>query len=163
MTFLTVGSSYPFDRLVQAVDRAMESVHVSDHIFAQIGNGAYEPRNFEFTRFLSKDEFEDRVKTASRLIAHAGIGSISLALEYGKPLLVMPRRRHFRELVNDHQLDTAHKFEELGHVMAAYSPEDIPQQLRALEHFTPKPRVVRRDAVANRIGQFLEELIRPSS
>ena len=41
------------------------------------------------------------------MLAHAGMGSILTALEFNKPLVVMPRRGHLAETRNDHQFDTA--------------------------------------------------------
>ena len=158
MIFLTVGSMFPFDRLVQSVDEMLRDRLIDETIVAQIGNGRYEPRQMAFYRFLDKFELDKRIDDATMLIGHAGAGTIGLALERKKPILVVPRLKKYNEHVNDHQVATARKFEELGHVLVAYEMQDIPAKLNALRMFLPRGREVRPHVLAQRIGVFLETL-----
>lgn len=155
MIFLAVGSQFGFDRLVKAVDDAIERGHISDAVFAQIGPGPYLPKQMEYVVSLEKEVFDKTLNTCEAIISHAGIGNIALALKQGKPLLVMPRRKQYGEVVNDHQLDTARKFEELGHVLAAYDTDELIEKIKLLKTFIPKPRVPNRQGVIDRISQFL--------
>ncbi len=157
MIFLTVGTQFPFDRLVRAVDEALAH-GFTEEVFAQIGDSSYEPRNFRAVASLDKHEFDDWFHRASGIIGHAGMGTISMALEQGKPLLVLPRRKKFGEVVNDHQVAIARKFEELGHVLAAYEAEELADKMGLLKTFVPRPRQASPDAVARRIADFLDEL-----
>jgi len=158
MIFLTVGTLFPFDRLVEAVDNAVAKGFIKENVFAQIGKTDFEPKNLEYVEALDKDMFEEKVAKADYLISHAGIGSITTALERNKPLLVMPRMKRFKEHVNDHQVSTARKFEQLGHVLVAYSVEELPQKIKQLSTFTPKPRGSEAHRVVQRIAKFLDEL-----
>ena len=161
MIFLTVGSMFPFDRLVRSVDEMIGQKLIEGTIVAQIGDGRYEPQHMAFDRFLPKPEYDMRIGKATMLISHAGAGTIALALRYHKPLLVVPRLKRFNEHVNDHQVATARKFEELGHVLVAYDMQNIPATLHALSNFSPRSRVVRPQELARRIGVFLETLLPP--
>lgn len=158
MIFLTVGSMFPFDRLIQTVDDMAGSGQITEPVFAQIGEGRYEPRNMAFDRFLGKPEYEQRVNSATMLIGHAGAGTIALALAQRKPLLIVPRLKRYKEHVNDHQLATARKFEELGHVLVAYEMVQMPARLEALKTFVPRSREVRPQDLAKRIDAFLRTL-----
>ncbi len=158
MIFLTVGTLFPFDRLVKAVDITIGKNNGYEKVFAQVGKTNYEPKNIEYTAMLESKDFDKKISDADYLISHAGIGSIMMALELNKPLLVMPRRRKFREHVNDHQVATARKFEELGHVLVAYTEEELPDKLRELKTFVPKPRRNQAKTVIDRISKFLDEL-----
>lgn len=158
MIFLTVGTQFPFDRLVRAVDRALESGTLAEEVFAQIGDSPYRPRNFQAVPYMDKALFDEHVDKASGIISHAGMGNIALALDNNKPLLVMPRLRQYREVVNDHQLTIAKKFEHLGHVLVAYNEDDMPDKIRALRHFVPAKRQTHAEAVAERISSFLSEI-----
>ncbi len=109
MIFVTVGYQMAFDRLVSSVDDWAGKNPDAD-IFAQIGDSTLKPANLEFTRFIEPDEFKLRVKNCSVLVAHAGMGSIITALQYGKPILVMPRLAARKETRNDHQVATAKQF-----------------------------------------------------
>ena len=158
MIFLTVGTQFPFDRLVKSVDQAFDKGLIDEEIFAQIGETSYRPRNIEWVASLDKKAFDKHLKEASSIIGHAGMGTITMALKNYKPLLVMPRLKRYREHVNDHQVDTARKFEELGHVLVAYDVEDLPDSIRKLKNFVPKERKANPNAVADRIRCFLNSL-----
>ena len=158
MIFLTVGTLFPFDRLVVAVDQAVTEGLLKEDVIAQVGNGGVRCRNVKCVEVLEKDEFDEHVRNASCLISHAGMGSIMMALSHNKPLLVMPRLSKYKEHVNDHQLGTAKKFEQLDHLLVAYEEEEIPEKLEQLKTFVPKPRENQAQAVAARIADFLESL-----
>ena len=156
MIFLTVGSALPFDRLVQLVDEAVSGGLIKETVVAQIGAGAYLPSNFEYTRFLERHEFGDVFSRASTIISHAGIGTISAALKAKKPILVMPRLKTHGELVDDHQLLTARKFSEQGHLLAFEDREQLPSVLADLEKFVPVPRHPNVEGIALTVAKFLQ-------
>lgn len=158
MIFLTVGTQFPFDRLVQAVDIAFDEGLNNEKIFAQIGESSYRPRNFESVAYLEKGAFDNYLREASGIIGHAGIGTITMALDNRKPLLVMPRSKKYGEVVNDHQAAIARRFSELGHILVAYDVKDLPEGIRRLKNFIPTERKAHPEAVANRIRCFLNGL-----
>jgi UDP-N-acetylglucosamine transferase subunit ALG13 len=158
MIFLTVGTQFPFDRLVRAVDEACDNGLIDEEIFAQIGQTLYKPHNFESTASLEKGVFDNYVKQASSIIGHAGMGTITMALCNHKPLLVMPRLKRYHEVVNDHQLALAEKFAEFGYLLVAHDEKELAECVRKLKKFTPKPRTANPDAVISRIHQFLDNL-----
>ena len=158
MIFLTVGTQFPFDRLVKSVDEIISQNGFEEKIFAQIGDSSYQPRNFESVASLEKKEFDKYLKEASGIISHAGMGTITMALDNEKPLLVMPRRRRYREVVNDHQLAIAKRFEQLGHILVAYEPKELPAKIEKLKSFVPKKRLTQVEAVVRRISRFLTQV-----
>jgi UDP-N-acetylglucosamine transferase subunit ALG13 len=66
--------------------------------------------------------------------------------------------KRYREHVNDHQVVTARKFEELGHILVAYDAKDLPEGMRKLKNFIPRERKVNPEAVVDRIHRFLNSL-----
>lgn len=158
MIFLTVGTQFSFDRLVKSVDDAVSQNGFKEEIFAQIGESLYQPLNFEAVPSLEKQLFDKRICEASSIISHGGMGTIMMALDNRKPLLVMPRLRKYGEVVNDHQVAIARSFEQLGHILVAYDAKDLPQKMEKLRTFIPRKRKAQPQVVANRISQFLEEL-----
>jgi UDP-N-acetylglucosamine transferase subunit ALG13 len=158
MIFLTVGTQFPFDRLVQAVDEAFDNGLIDEEVLAQIGETSYRPRNFDSVASLEKKVFDERLKQASSIISHAGMGTITMALSNHKPLLVMPRLKRYHEVVNDHQVAIAKKFSELGHILAVYNADDLPDGIRRLKNFIPKEQIANPQAVADRIRRFLDSL-----
>jgi len=158
MIFLTVGTQFPFDRLVRAVDDIVEEGLITETVFGQVGQGGCRPRNFESVACLDKEAFDQFVRQASRMIGHAGMGTITVALNNHKPLLVLPRLKKYHEVVNDHQVAIARRLSELGHVLAVHDVEDLRDGVRRLETFVPKERKAAPHAVAERIQRFLDGL-----
>ncbi len=158
MIFLTVGTQFPFDRLVRAVDDWLDHDSFGEEVFAQIGESSYRPRHFEAVVSLDKAAFDRRVQQASAFISHAGMGTITMALDHGKSLLAMPRLKKYREVVSDHQGPLAEKFEALGHILLARDESQLAVKFPELRAFVPEPRRADSNAVTRRIGRFLELL-----
>jgi UDP-N-acetylglucosamine transferase subunit ALG13 len=159
MIFLTVGTyPLPFERLIRATEAAIKNGFIEEEVFAQIGHCTYKPQNMKYVDVLEKEAFDSYFHKASTVISHAGIGTIEMALENHKPLLVMPRLQKYGEVVNKHQVATAHKFEELGHILVAYSEEELPAKLQQLRSFVPQQRKNQAPVVAARIAKFLNNI-----
>jgi len=73
MIFLTVGTQFPFDRLVKAVDETVSKNGLDEQIFAQVGTTTYRPRNFETVPSLEKTLFDKHFSEADSIISHAGM------------------------------------------------------------------------------------------
>jgi UDP-N-acetylglucosamine transferase subunit ALG13 len=106
---LTVGTQIAFDRLVKAVDDWAVKQGRTD-VVAQVGPSNYTCQALKSHKFLSQDEMQRLQMEASVTIAHAGMGSIITALEFGKPIIVMPRDHARGEHRNAHQSGTAARF-----------------------------------------------------
>jgi UDP-N-acetylglucosamine transferase subunit ALG13 len=122
----------PFDRLVRTVDQWAGNRGRTD-IFAQIGRTDYRPANIQWAPVLDPVEFKRRCETAKVIIAHAGTGSIIMALQLGKPILVMPRRANLRETRNDHQVATAEQFRRFDSVVVASDEKELIARLEEID------------------------------
>ena len=107
MILVTIGSMFPFDRLVRAMDDWAAEHAAGEEILAQIGDGAYEPRRMRWVRRLDRAEFMAEMARADLVVGHAGMGTVITAGEYGKAIVILPRRAARGEHTNDHQVDTA--------------------------------------------------------
>lgn len=106
MIFVTVGSMFPFDRLIRAMD-AFAEAHPARDVEAQIGEGRFEPRHMRWQRSLARRDFDATVRRADLVVAHAGVGTVMTACRLGTPLVILARRRHLGEHTSDHQVETA--------------------------------------------------------
>lgn len=104
MIFVTVGTMLPFDRLIQRMDAWAAAE--GEEVVAQIGDGAFVPRHMRWTRRLERTIFDDTMRQSRLVVAHAGIGSIMTARSFGRPVVVLPRRKHLGEHNSDHQFGT---------------------------------------------------------
>jgi hypothetical protein len=86
--------------------------------------------NAAFVAAQNDERFELRLE--DRLGTAGGMGSILTALQYGKPILVMPRLGRLKETRNDHQVATAQRFREMGKVAVAMDEGEIVAQLDGL-------------------------------
>lgn len=128
MIFVTIGSLLPFDRLIKAVDEAIPSFP-GETFRAQIGDGAYTPRNMPYDRMLSAKAFGDSVRSAKLIVAHAGMGSLISAAEAAKPIVAMPRRLAFDEISTDHQIATARRMGQRAGLYLAMDETELPGQI----------------------------------
>ncbi len=140
MIFVTVGTDLPFDRMMRVIDGWARNYARRD-VFAQIGEGGWEPKYIEFTHFLQPPDFKRRFDEASLIISHAGMGTILTALLSGKPILIMPKRASLGEHRSEHQVDTARCMHELYGVQVAYDESQLAFMLSHLADFSPPIRI----------------------
>ena len=127
MIFVTVGEQLPYDRLIRAVDSWAEKSTLE--VFAQIGRTSFRPQNIAFKDFLSQEEYKEKFLAAHLIVAHAGMGTIISAIEFRKPLLVMPRQALLGEVRSDHQFASARRFAALDYVLVALNEVELLQKL----------------------------------
>ena len=156
MIFLTVGTQFPFDRMVKAIDNLAREI--DDEIYAQMGESSYKPRNFNAVQTMNAENFEKYVRNATSIISHSGMGTIETALRYQKPMLVIPRLKRYGEVVNDHQVAIAKRFEAEGYLLAAYNENEIGPKAGQLKNFVPRKRMNSSDAVIEKITTFLNSI-----
>ncbi|UCD76422.1 MAG: hypothetical protein JSV91_05750 [Phycisphaerales bacterium] len=156
MIFVTVGAQMPFDRLVRNVDTWAGRCGRND-LFAQIGNTAWRPGNMAWTAFLDPPDYRQRLFAADLIITHAGMGTILTALEFGRPILVVPRRGDLNETRNDHQFGTARALSEAGRVTVAWNERELFESLRRLDSLPAPQRVASHAScrLLNALRQFV--------
>jgi UDP-N-acetylglucosamine transferase subunit ALG13 len=154
--FATVGSQMPFDRLIAAVDQWAAEAGRTD-VVAQIGDSELSPSAIESFERVAPDEFARLCAEADLLIAHAGMGSILTALQYGTPVLVMPRRGALRETRNDHQVATAKALSAQGRVMVAMDERELVAALHDLGPLKASPTISAQasDELLAEVGSFV--------
>jgi UDP-N-acetylglucosamine transferase subunit ALG13 len=121
---VAVGTQFPFDRMIEAVDTWAESAGRTD-VVAQVGPSDYAPRALKCFGMMPPDEFIQLQRDAEVIVAHAGMGSILGALEAGTPIVIMPRIHALGEHRNDHQLATARQFADVLGVYVAANEREL--------------------------------------
>lgn len=155
MIFVAVGTQFPFDRLIQCVDEWATANNTSVH--AQIASGKYTPQHASYDRFMTTDDFNEKLTSAELIISHAGMGNIITALENNKPIIVMNRQHKLGEHRNDHQADGLEWMGKLSGVYTASSTDEMrdlldrKHELRGSEHHDMAQR--------SRLIDFLDQAI----
>jgi UDP-N-acetylglucosamine transferase subunit ALG13 len=110
MIVVTIGTNeQPFDRLIRAA-RSLER----DDLLVQYGSSREAHGRGEWVEFLTFDELSDKARAASAVVCHAGVGSIMMARRCGHRPIVMARRHHLGEAVDDHQVTLGERLARAG-------------------------------------------------
>lgn len=158
MIFVTVGTLYPFDRLLKAIDEFAQENNNND-FFAQTGIQGYKPKNFGSVETLKKNEYDKYVHQSEAIISHAGMGTVFAAREAYKPLLVMPRLKQFNENINDHQVKTAQALEQKKILLAAYDTDQLKQKIPQLKSFKPSSSEQSAENLIDKLKEYINSTI----
>jgi UDP-N-acetylglucosamine--N-acetylmuramyl-(pentapeptide) pyrophosphoryl-undecaprenol N-acetylglucosamine transferase len=128
LIFATVGThEQPFPRFVELV------LSLAGDMRVVIQHGHTAPlavRDVEWRQWLEPSEVGLLMAEATILVTHAGVGTIVEALRAGHRPIVIPRRRHFGEHVDDHQLQVVRELTLLG-LVTPWPSEPRPVSTRA--------------------------------
>ncbi|MGI2170510.1 glycosyltransferase [Shewanella sp. MF05960] len=123
MIFVTVGTQLSFPRLVGIVDRwASES---STKVIAQVFDDTNVYSNIQVLEHANQEEYTTLIKSSTCIVSHAGMGSIITALEYKKPIILLPRELRYSEHRNDHQLSTVQSFSNTAGIYVALDESEL--------------------------------------
>lgn len=134
MIFVTVGTTkFSFNRLLQAIDKAMLDSNKHESLIIQSGTSAYQfkYRNTQVFKEMPFDKMISFFKKSRLTICHGGPATIFLALKFGKnkPLAV-PRTRKFGEHVDDHEVSFARYLKEGKKVEIVLPKENLSLKLK---------------------------------
>ncbi|MCX7888539.1 MAG: hypothetical protein N2422_02270 [Rhodobacteraceae bacterium] len=132
MIFVTVGSMFPFDRLIRVMDD-WAATAAPGRILAQIGHGSYVPRHMEHVRRLSQADFTATMAASDLIVAHAGMGTVITAGRVGRPLVLLPRIEKWGEHTTDHQIATANWLRGKPGIFIADTDADLPGAIAAAQ------------------------------
>jgi UDP-N-acetylglucosamine transferase subunit ALG13 len=155
MIFVTVGTGgIAFDRLIEA---AADLDASREPLVVQHGASRLRPPAAVCHEFLPFDEMQTLMRLARVVIAHGGVGSVVLALLHGKRPIVVPRRKHFSEAVDDHQLGFARRLHRSGFVSLVEDPAELAAHPCLADGEGQRVTPIRRNvAVAAEIRRYLD-------
>ena len=105
-TVVLVGNSKePFSRLLDAVARIAPDL--PQPVVVQYGNTPFGNPACQGRAFFDRDTLSSLIESSHVVICHAGAGCVIDALRAGRIPVVMPRRRAFGEVIDDHQSEFA--------------------------------------------------------
>ena len=126
MILIVLGTQkFQCNRLLILIDNLIQENKLKEEVFAQIGNSDYIPRNYNYKRFLNKDEFEKKILECDMIITHGGVGTIISAITKRKPTIIFPRLKKYNEHVDDHQLEIAEAFSRRNYAKVCKENTDI--------------------------------------
>ena len=128
MILVLLGTQqHKFDRLLKIIDNI-----VDEKVIVQIGNNDYDFKNNNVSKidFFTEVELEEMYTSADILITHGGVGSILNGLKHEKKILALPRKKEYKEHVNDHQQEIVNKLVKNNHILELDTKIDINTQIK---------------------------------
>lgn len=163
MLLVTTGTNeQPFDRLVRAAAGLAER----EDAFVQYGSSREPHGAGEWVEFLDFDELAERMRDARVVVCHAGVGSIMLARKCGHRPVVLPRRVHLGEAVDDHQLHMGRRLHAAGIVTLVEDERELAAAVAAgsgVRAEGPSEQLAGAAALAADLRGFLGTLVRPAA
>jgi UDP-N-acetylglucosamine--N-acetylmuramyl-(pentapeptide) pyrophosphoryl-undecaprenol N-acetylglucosamine transferase len=127
---VTVGTNEArFDRLLEAV----ETIADGEELLVQHGPSPVRPRGARCVDYLDFDDINAEMRRARVVIAHAGVGSVIVALMNDRRPIVVPRLARFAEAVDDHQVPFGRRLHEVGLVRLVEDPAELAAAVAADE------------------------------
>ena len=156
MIFVTIGvSGYRFDRLIREMDEI--AGRMDEEVIMQVGATTYEPKNAKYFKFASKEKMDRLYEDARVVVCHAGVGSILTALEHGKSVIAVPRRKKYGEHIDDHQLEIAGEMEKEGRITVVHDVGELEDVLTNVSAGSVA-KVEKDGILVNALKNYLEEL-----
>jgi UDP-N-acetylglucosamine transferase subunit ALG13 len=163
MLLVTTGTNeQPFDRLV----RAAAELAADQPAFVQYGSSRAPHGPGEWVDFLDFDVLAERMRDARAVLCHAGTGSIMLARKCGHRPVVLPRRVHLGEAVDDHQLHMGRRLHAAGIVSLVEDERELATALAAgtgIEAGRRDEQLAGAAALAADLRGFLGTLVRQAA
>lgn len=156
LIFITLGSQkFQFNRLLIEIDRMVEDNKITEKVFAQIGYSDYQPKNYEYKKFLDRDEFKGLMDKCDKVITHGGTGAIVGAVKARKKVIAVPRLSQYGEHVDDHQLQIIEQFREMNLIIGVNEIDEIEKSLQILSDTEFKTYESNTKNIINEIEQFI--------
>ena len=158
--FVTVGfESFPFNRLVRAIETGVERKLIEGEVFIQSGDSRAPGGLCPSSRFMRFDEVVARLREADIVVSHAGVGTTLLCLQMGKVPVLFPRRACFGEHVDDHQVLFARKMESQRMALVAEDEDDLLFKIRNYAALADGKPGQEAGAGLHPLRDYLEELL----
>lgn len=127
----------PFNRLLEAVDKAINDGYIKEEVIAQIGFTKYKSKNIKTFELIPKEEYENIIGRADLIITHAGVGSILTGLNKNKKVIAAARLKEYGEHTNNHQLQILNELYKKGYILRLDDFNDLSKVLEEAKTFKP--------------------------
>lgn len=152
MIFASLGNSpRPFTRLAKALDQL--AAQLDEKVFVQTGHTDYQYTKAVARKFLSHDEFKEKLRECSVAILQGGWGAIAEASKLGCKIVCVPRIEGEEHYHDQSQLVRA--LEQEGGVIGCYNIAELPRLVESAKENVFK-RIVTGDA-SKVINRFIDE------
>ena len=156
MIFVTTGSQkFQFNRLLLKLDQLVSDGIIREEVYAQIGASDYEPCFYDYTTFMDREAFAEKMRECDIVITHGGTGVIISAVKQGKRVIAVPRLAEFGEHVDDHQVQLLKQFDGMNLICACYDLTKLDRYIRDIRQMHFESYVSNTDTIIRDIEAYL--------
>lgn len=148
----------PFNRLLEAVDKAINDGYIKEEVIAQIGFTKYKSKNIKTFELIPKEEYENIIGRADLIITHAGVGSILTGLNKNKKVIAAARLKEYGEHTNNHQLQILNELYKKGYILRLDDFNDLPKVLEEAKTFKPNKYKSNNKKFVKMIEDYIDNL-----
>lgn len=145
-----------FRRLLEEIDRLIQSGKIKEEVIVQAGYTQYTSKNMKILGLIAKEELEELQNKADLIITHGGVGSILQSITKDKKVIAVPRLHQYEEHVNDHQQQIVKLFNKKGYIIGVEGVEELEQAIKQAEDFKPKKYQPNHEKMLKIIEDFIE-------
>lgn len=145
-----------FHRLVEEINRLVQSEIIKDEVIVQAGYTKYKSKNMKILDFFSNEELQQLQERADIIITHGGVGSILQSITKNKKVIAVPRLQKYEEHVNNHQKEIVELFNKKGYIIGVQGVEEIEKAIKQVKEFKPKKYQQNHDKMLKIIENFIE-------
>lgn len=157
MIFVILGTQdKKFTRLIEEVEKLKKENIITEDVVIQSGNTEYESDLVKIIPFMNKEEFVSNIKNSKYIISHGGVGSIMDSIKLDKKVIVVPRLKKYLEHENDHQLQIAKEFADLGYIID--SKGDLSSSIKMLDTFKARKYVPNNSKMISTIEDYIDNI-----
>ncbi len=159
MIFVTLGSQkFQFNRLLKEIDRLIEDNEITEEVFAQIGYSNYIPKNYNYKKFLDREEFNKLMNQCDKVITHGGTGAIIGALKKEKKVIAVPRLAKYAEHVDNHQLEIVKTLAPKSYILYAEDMSELSNALKRIHDIKFNLYISNTENVIEEIEAFIANI-----
>lgn len=137
MIFVTLGTQhFQLDRLINEIDHLIKKGQLNaDEVFIQNGSSKKSKYAHNYP-MMDENKFNSLISDCDVLISHGGTSSIIKGLKAGKKVIVVPRKKKYKEHVDDHQMQIARVFQEKNYIIVIDEIDELEKALKKINEAT---------------------------
>lgn len=140
------------------VDELIEEGAITSNVLAQVGHSSYTSVHYKSFNFKPESEMNRIMESIDILITHAGVGSITTALQLQKKVIVVPRLKKNGEHVDDHQIEIAKAYHQKGYIAVAQNKDELTYILKNIDDIKFQQYIPEKSTILNSIQDFISSI-----
>jgi exopolysaccharide biosynthesis glucuronosyltransferase PssE len=155
MIFVTVGTT-AFPRLVIKMDEI--AGRIDEKVIIQIGYTKYNCKSAECTEFIDYEDILDLFQQARITVCHDGVGTILTALQFDRPIIVVPRQKKYGEAYYDNKADVVKELVSTGRIRVINNIDELDSMLKNEDFTEMDKQSENQKSLINALSEYVNQI-----